>query len=322
MMRPAAKRPIGVIVDTDIGDDIDDALALAFLLALDVFDLKAVTVVHGDVAAKSRLAAKLLAMAGRDDVPVAAGASRPLTREPWLGLTEAQAGVLRPDEIFPALATQPAVELMRHRLLATDTPLTLIALGPLTNVARLIEEAPEVRGRINELVLMGGLFGRPGPEYNVCIDPEAAQIVFDSGLPMRLIPLDVGERCVMDVLQLETLSAGLSPLHRLLADLVARWQAHFEKTLPVLYDAAVVACLAAPELFTFERARVRVDISEEPFRSQTHMEPDERSLCRVCTDVQVDAFSELFGSVLLGAEASVECESRKDVQGVAGDERR
>jgi len=286
-----------IILDTDIGDDIDDALALALALNLDSLDLQAVVTVYDDVETRSRIAAKVLRAAGRPDIPVATGLADPIkNRPPHTGWIEWQARVLTEDEEFEAIVSTPGPEFIRDILEESREPMSLVAIGPLTNIARVLTDYPSTKKHIKEIVIMGGLFGRNGPEHNIHIDPEAAQTVFDARLPTRIIPLDITEKCLMGDALLRKAADDGRPLLRLMADLIACWQEGFGRAHPVLHDPLAIGCLAAPELYTFERVDVGVRLEPGELYGAVVGARNDDSPLQVCSGVKYDAFLDLFAS--------------------------
>lgn len=239
----AAQRPTPIVLDTDIGGDIDDAFALALVLHSPELDLRAVTTVSGDTAARARLAAKMLAVAGRTGIPVAAGVPGSPMDAPQTRWAE---GFSSPD-----LVSQNAVELMRSEIDRAPGKLVLVAIGPLTNVAALLRQDPEEKQKIHEIVLMGGSIRRgyypgsgPTPEYNIAADPAASQTVFSAGIPILMAPLDVTAR-----LQLEQPSLGrLFALHTPLTDALQALYKLWGQPVPTLHDPMAVSLLLDPSL--------------------------------------------------------------------------
>jgi purine nucleosidase len=283
-----------IIIDTDIGDDIDDALALAFAVSLTQLEVAAVTTVHAEVALRSRIAAKLLDVAGHNAVPIATGISLPFRRAPRRGWAASQGRILEGDEQFATIVSTPAPEFMKEILDRRAAPATLLAIGPLTNVARLLLDHPEVKDQLDEIVIMGGLIGRAGTEYNIHMDPEAAEVVFKAGVPMRVIPLDVTERCLMPDGLLDAIVSDGRPLQFLLSRLIKHWQDKDGRRNPVLHDPLAVGCLAAPELFTFQGFEIDVALAGSEQYGRTIARRKAESPVQVCTDVQYEAFLELF----------------------------
>jgi purine nucleosidase/pyrimidine-specific ribonucleoside hydrolase len=224
---PHAK-PRLIVIDTDPG--IDDAIGILLALASPEFSIAGMTTVAGNIGIETttRNAGRLLAFAGREEIPVFQGAATPLSRpgpEPLnLHGEDGIGGVGLPD---PARQPEslPAVEWLTELLL--DEPagtIDVLALGPLTNIARLILEKPDAAKRIGRIVAMGGVIheaGNVGPrsEFNLWADPEAAAVVVSSGLPLVLVPLDVTRRVRATREFAEALAATGKPLPNMVADL-------------------------------------------------------------------------------------------------------
>jgi pyrimidine-specific ribonucleoside hydrolase len=197
---PARSAPTPLVIDTDPG--IDDALAVLLALASPEVDLQLVTTVHGNVGLDltTENALRVLHLAGRSDVPVAVGARTSLVfpqprRAGHVHGAAGLGGVVLPAS--PATVDpRPAVVALAELLLAAERPVTVAAIGPLTNIAQLVSVYPEAAARIGRLVVMGGSASRGGnvtaaAEFNVWADPEAAHVVFGAGLPTVMVGLDV-----------------------------------------------------------------------------------------------------------------------------------
>jgi inosine-uridine nucleoside N-ribohydrolase len=190
--------PVPVLMDCDPGHD--DAVAILLAAGDDAIDVRAITTVAGNCALELATlnARRVAALAGLEGVPIAAGAAGPLEGElvtaPDIhGETGLDGYELTSGEA--PLDPRPALDLIADTLLAAEEPITLVPTGPLTNVARMLTERPDLRERIREIVLMGGSTGRgnttPAAEFNIHVDPEAAAIVFESGLPVTMIGLNL-----------------------------------------------------------------------------------------------------------------------------------
>lgn len=222
--------PRPVVFDTDIGSDVDDAVALALLLACpEAIDLRAVTTVAADTAGRARLAARLLALAGRRDVPVAAGEREALLRRDRFPVWGHEGrGV--PDGDLAPLLDEPAPQVLVR--LAREVPgLEILAVGPMTNVARALALYPELPGRVGGLTIMGGHIRRvalggkvfaPGIDYNLCSDPEAAVAVLGAGFRTTLVTADVTLQVWLRPGDVEALARS-GPLGSALATQVRIW---------------------------------------------------------------------------------------------------
>lgn len=249
-----------VLVDTDIGDDIDDALALALILRAAEINLQGVTTVFGDTQQRARLAAHILKVFGREDVPVAAGVEIPLQlRQRPSGV--AQAAIVDDRARFPALHTLSGPELIVQTALAHEGQLTLLCLGPLTNIATALAIEPYLFMAIRRIIMMGGTSSYPLPEWNVRSDTRAAQIVLGAGIPMTMLGWNITARCQLRESDIERLRCGGSVQTQLLSTLLEVWQRHrgrWHARLPYLHDPLTVVALCAPELLQLEEMTVRI----------------------------------------------------------------
>jgi purine nucleosidase len=193
------------LLDTDIGNDIDDALTLAYLLAEPSCSLLGITTVTAAPVERAKLAS---AIAYGRGIPIAAGAARPLTRDPLQEPPFTQVGDWPHDESFP----DTAVDLLRETILAHPGEVTLLAIGPLTNVASLFQAHPEVVSWLKSLVLMGGRYFTEADlaEWNIRNDPEAAAIVFGAPVPhLRAIGIDVTRQVFLSGEQFRAAISGM-----------------------------------------------------------------------------------------------------------------
>ena len=246
-------RPIPVVLDTDIGSDIDDAFALAMVLRSPQLRLQAVTTVSGDTQARARVAARMLSLAGYDRIPVAAGpmqAGSPVPGASWAR-----------DFTGPALTDKPAIELLRDEIEAGKGRTVVIAIGALTNIAQLLKQYPQEKPRIKEIVFMGGSFHHGYTvgsgqiaESNVASDAPAAKAVFSSGVPIRMVPLDVTARLQLQPDEMEAIFAQ----HTALTDSLQAQYLLWGQAVPTLHDPMAVAFLLRPELCRSMRSHVTV----------------------------------------------------------------
>jgi inosine-uridine nucleoside N-ribohydrolase len=250
---PAEKIPI--ILDTDIGTDIDDAFALALILQSPELDLLAVTTVAGDTQGRARLAAKMLHEAGRSNVPVAAGEPgppQPIDQTRW---ADGFAG--------PPLVKEKAVDLMRRVIESRPGEITLVAIGELTNVAALLKSDPAIGKKIKRIALMGGAVNhgygqdpQPLAEWNIKSNPAAAQVVFASGVPILMAPLDVTAMLQLDAAARHRIFTRLTPLTNALTLLYHLWN----QETPTLFDPMAVALLIDPSLCELKELAIEVDV--------------------------------------------------------------
>ncbi len=273
-------RPLPLIIDSDPG--LDDALAIGLAVARPELSLLAVTTVGGnaDVRHCTENALRLLHAFGRSDIPVAEGAEGPLTGavvrataihgEGGIGRT-----VLPPS---PASADpEGAVALIARILRDSPVPVTIAPIGPLTNIALLLRLHPELAAKIAHLSIMGGSIGEgnttTSAEFNVYADPEAADIVFRSGIPITMMGLDVTHQATLDAGSADRLRATGTASGQVAAELldfaierVGQW---YGGTTTAIHDAVAVAHLAIEDLVSVARYNVRVDTTDGPARGRT-----------------------------------------------------
>ncbi|TMC89756.1 MAG: hypothetical protein E6J10_00765 [Chloroflexi bacterium] len=277
-----------VLLDTDIGDDIDDALALALALRSPEIELQGVTTVFGDTRLRARLAQHLLRVFGRDDIPVAAGISTPLqVRHRASGVP--QAAILDPCELYNT-SPYSGPELIVQKALAYPGRLTLVCIGPLTNVATALLIEPLLFMTIRSVVMMGGSSGIPWPDWNVRSDVKAAQIVLAAGIPVTLMGLNITRYCQLLPGDIERLRYDNSPQTRLLYQLLRVWQRHrprWHSAYPYLHDPLTIAALCAPELMRFEEMTARVSI-HGPFQGIMMPRLLNGPLVRAAVGIQAD----------------------------------
>jgi purine nucleosidase len=242
-------KPIPILFDTDIGTDIDDAYALAQVLRSPELELLGVTTVSSDAVARARLAAKLLAVAGRGDVPVYAGTS---TATQYMKQVEWAGGFQS-----PALHESGGVEFLRQQINARPGEIVLIAVGELTNVAALLQSDPAVAKNLKAIAFMGGSVRRgyapgskPEPEWNIKSAATAAQVVVSSGVPLLVAPLDsTADLKLTPEWKVRIFAAG-TPLNDALAALGFIWRHtnHWKGEHPTLFDNLAVALVATPDV--------------------------------------------------------------------------
>lgn len=264
-----------VILDCDPGHD--DAIALILALASPELKVLAVTTSAGNQTPDKTLnnALRILTLLGRDDIPVAAGAPKPLARELIIAdNVHGESGLDGPKLPDPAFAPQAmtGIELMARCLRESAEPVTLVPTGPLTNIALLLAAHPELKSKIARIVLMGGAAGAgnwtPAAEFNIYVDPEAADMVFKSGIPITMCGLDVThEAQVMDE-DIERVRAITNPVAQCVAGLLDFFMIYHRDPKwgfagAPLHDPCTIAWLLAPELFHGIECRVDIETSGE-----------------------------------------------------------
>jgi inosine-uridine nucleoside N-ribohydrolase len=273
-------QPIPLILDCDPGHD--DALAIVVALARPELRLLAVTTVAGNAPldATTTNALRVLTLAGRVDVPVAAGAAGPLVRKLHVAANiHGASGLEGADLPEPAFAPRPegAIELIRSVLLAATQPVTIAAVGPLTNIALMIRTHPELIERIAGFRIMGGAITEgnttASAEFNIWQDPEAAEIVLECGRPITIMTLDVTHQALMgaaDVARLDALGTRVGSVFADLLRYFSRFHAErYGWDGSPIHDAVAVAHLALPDLVRTAPYRVDVETTSELTRGRT-----------------------------------------------------
>jgi inosine-uridine nucleoside N-ribohydrolase len=259
--------PIEILLDTDIGDDIDDAWALAVCLRHPNLRLVGVATVLRDTELRAAQARHLLELAGAGDVPVAAGTRDSLDAIHRLERNN-QADVLSADaEARLRKGRTDGVRFLAE--MAEKHPgVTLLPVGPLTNIARLILEFPAAFAKVGRIVMMGGhmIAGRDEPEYNVWVDPRATKIVFGSGKPITMIGLDVTLQCPLLPEDLAAIRSRETPLSRALLQMTELWQRHGRAPgdtaphrNPIVHDPLAALVAADPSFVKVEARSVAPD---------------------------------------------------------------
>jgi inosine-uridine nucleoside N-ribohydrolase len=299
---------IPVLLDCDPGQD--DAIALLLALASPELELVGVTTVAGNQTLEkvTANAIRVLELAGRGDIPVAAGADRPLagelvTAEDAHGETGLDGPDLPPPEARPVPAH--AADFLAERILASEAPVTLVPTGPLTNVALLLDRHPEAAARLGRVVLMGGAIAEgnqtPSAEFNIWVDPEAAAHVFASGLDVTMVGLDVTNRAVLTPEHADRLR-GTGPVGAAVAAMLDFYGGYYLEAYehggcPV-HDALAVAHVARPGLVTTLDRHVEVEVAPGLCRGRTVVDMRRRTVlpppnAHVAVDVDVPAFVDL-----------------------------
>ena len=305
--------PEPVIIDCDPGHD--DAMALLLALASPELELVAVTTVAGNQTLDkvTANAIRVLDLAHATHVPVAAGADRALIHPAAVARdVHGETGLDGPDLPRPSRQPRPqhAVELIADKL--RERPLTLIAIGPLTNVALLLATHPELTPRIERIVVMGGAIGlgnvTPSAEFNIWADPEAAARVFASGLDLTLVGLDVTHRAMLSAERAEGLRAS-GRAGAVVADLHAFYRRFHERVYghsdtPV-HDAVTIAHLIDPALLATRRLPVEIDVTNGPCRGRTVVDLLQRTGAAPNAHVAVDVDAQRFIDLLTTRIASL-----------------
>ena len=283
--------PRKVIIDTDIGDDIDDAFALALALNCPELRILGVTTAYGPTEKRAKMALKLLRAAGRDGIPVAVGVR---THDST------------PNQ-YPFAAdyaeTQPiadsAVEFILRTLEESAGDVTLIAYGPLTNLGAAFRQGPETMRKMQELIIMGGMVGAGSekvgemrPEYNIKCGVPAAQAVFTGGVKLTMVGLDVTMLCELDPERRQAIAEAGTPLTDAVTAMLRLWP----HRTPILHDPLAISIAVDRSLVTTKACHVAVD--DQGFTRIVEGPPANTD---VCVGVDAERFLTFFTERLCAA---------------------
>ncbi|MGW7368398.1 nucleoside hydrolase [Streptomyces sp. NPDC054841] len=312
--------PVPIIIDCDPGHD--DAVAIMLAAGDPAIDLLAITTVAGNqVVEKTTLNARgICTAAGITDVPIAAGCARPLVQPLYVADdVHGESGMDGPSFGAPTVDVVPehAVDLMYRILTGHPEPVTLVPTAPLTNIALLLTRYPDVTAHIREIVLMGGSTERgnrtPAAEFNIYVDPEAADIVLRSGLPVTMCGLNVTHQALATPDVLARLEGLGTPLGRICAELMTFFASTYRRLwgfeAPPLHDPVAVARVIDPAIVHCVDAGVAVELRGEHTRGATvvdlHQYLDRPVNARVAVTLDQEKFwDRVIGAVdMLGKRA-------------------
>ena len=296
-MKPAAE-PAKVIIDTDIGDDVDDVYAIALALTSPELKIVGITSAWGDTALRTRMLDRLLCETGRDDIPVHTGvatnAKPQFSQSAW-----ANRGIARGN-----MDVADGVDFLLDQIRKNPGEITLIAIGPLTNIGAAIDRDSVTFRKLKRVVMMGGSVYRgyddpgyvpphaPSAEYNIAMDVPAAQKLFRSGVPIFMMPLD-STQLKLDEVKRALLGSVSTALTDALLVLTAEWDRATHQVTPTLFDPVAVAYAIRPESCPVTPMHIEVD--EKGFTRPVEGAPN----ARVCLEQQTDAFFHLLMPRLL-----------------------
>lgn len=261
-----------ILIDTDPG--IDDSLAILLALASPELSLEGLSIVHGNCSVDQGLnnALAVLELAGATHIPVARGCELPLVQPSLLAPeTHGDSGIgyARPPKPVTQPVWQHAVDFLIEKILSAPGEYTVVAIGPLTNLAMAMRKEPKIIPAIKKIVCMGAAIRHQGnttplAEFNVYVDPHAAHIVFHSGVPLTLVPLDVTYQCILTPADVQRLLKIDSPVTRFIAD-ATRFYMEFHDEYQkiegcVINDPLALALTFAPQLCDYEEHFVDVDV--------------------------------------------------------------
>jgi purine nucleosidase len=301
--------PKRIIIDTDPG--VDDALAFLLALASPEVKLEALTTTQGNVTVDkaTRNALSILELAQASHIPVAEGSVYPLV-QPLRAAPDVHGESGIGSAVLPEPKANPiqghAVDYLIERVLAEPNEISVFPIAPMTNIAMAIRKEPRFAKAVKELVIMGGAIQEGGnmsplAEFNIFVDPHAAHIVFHSGIPIILIPLDVTHKCLLKQEHIDRLMKINSPISRFIRDAVEvylKFSSERGFAGSALHDPLTLATIIAPDLLTLKEYYVDVDISGGVSMGKTFADifnvTKKPVNMKVAMDVRGEDFIELF----------------------------
>lgn len=296
------KPKMRVHIDTDIGDDIDDAFALTYLLQEPHVEVIGITTVFRNALKRAKIASELIRSLDKE-VPVYAGENNPLKQDldsliPYhkqINQKKDAQGLYWPPQYADDMAeafveVTPAVTAILETVKTQHENLTLLAIGPLTNLALAIKQDPLTMKKLKKIVLMGGFATKRIAEWNIRCDPEAAAIVFQSGIPIDMVGLDVTLQCQVDAETLSHIKNRSDATSTLIQKLLTRWFGQFADRIPVLHDPLAASTLHH-HFVQFRHASIQVNLdTERGVTVVSEPSPATSSQLRVAETVDVQAF--------------------------------
>lgn len=257
---------IKLILDTDIGDDIDDAYALSLLLATKEIDLLGITTVFKNTAMRSKIAKYECELYGFDSIEVYRGIDKPLNKEiikwPYEKYDENQKVIIRhyvPELMEHCKINEHAVDFILNTIKENPYQVTLLAIGPLTNLASAYLKDKETFLKVKEIVMMGGERKGNYCEWNMKVDPLAAKIIFESGIKIKAIGVEITSRCKLNQTLIDEIKSFKNKGNQLVANMMNIWIKDNPTKLPTMHDP-LAACELTHHFCQYEKVNVIVDV--------------------------------------------------------------
>lgn len=261
-----------ILIDTDIGDDIDDAVAIALGLKSENIEIIGITTVFRDTFSRARIAGRLLALAGKKEIPVYAGSrngiSEKYSPKPLCQMT-ASANVSEYDPVnADDESGEKAVDFILSAAKKYKKELIILGIGPYTNLAKAFLKDSEAMNGVEKIVVMGGTYGEHHLEWNVLCDVEAAEILFDSCRNLYCVGYDVTKQALVSWQEHQEMMKPAEGVRGYLAELVKKWSEHCWHA-PVFHDALALYYISDPSVLMMKRAEIKVETKGEYTRGMT-----------------------------------------------------
>ncbi len=259
------------IIDTDIGDDIDDAFALLLALRAEL-DLVGITTVFRNSLQRAKMTKRLLSLFGKPEIPVRAGVDTAITQRMEYLLPaemlakEESAGYYTLPQYLPEMEEEQideehAVDFIIRQARTYPGQLVLIAIGPFSNAAMALRKAPDIAGKLKEIRIIGGYYTADVAEWNILCDPESAKIVFGAGVPVKAFGLDITMNCPLTDEDLAHYASMPAPCDKLVGRMMEKWFEHYRFERPVVHDAVMIADILDPGVVRYETKFVRIGVA-------------------------------------------------------------
>ncbi len=299
-----------IIIDTDIGTDIDDAMAITLAVVSDEVNICGITTVYGDTEYRGQLAKKLVKLCDAN-IPVYCGVNKPLLRKRSIFMAGNE-GVESQSRLNETIEQMHAVDYIIKTILENPGQISIVAIGPLTNIALAIIKEPRIIDQIDELIIMGGVT-RLGSnsldcklwteEHNIVCDPEAADVVLNSGANIYLIGLDVTMRLDISTHERDLLLASNTKINTFLANMLDDWmkfvKEYFNEEQTFMHDPLALACSFNKSFVKFVPMDIEVIYNDKERSGMTIGKLNELSNIKVALEVDRDGFIEFLLSRLL-----------------------
>lgn len=287
--------PKKIIFDTDIGSDIDDAIALYLTVNSPELEIVGITTVYRNTQKRARIAKAILNDMGAEHIPVYCGCDHPILQDPekiepdFVKQHYDKNGLYIPPQYDDSMESYKpdaghAVDFIIDTCKRSSGSIDILAIGALTNLAIAIRKEPLIINDIAGITLMGGYFTNTGTEWNICCDPEAAKIVFESGIPIKAVGLDVTLQCELTDEDLDRFRKWNEGGRKILNRLLSRWFTYYQFRHPVLHDPLAAASMFS-DCVTFQKQKICV-VTEGNQRGATL--PDEEHGTEIWTAASVD----------------------------------
>jgi inosine-uridine nucleoside N-ribohydrolase len=290
-----------ILIDTDAGDDVDDVLAIAFALLRPELDIKAITTVSPGSARRAQLIQRLLHTVQRTDIPVAAGMElplRPLSADERQQMTQREYVLNHAPEESGTHDTD-AISLLIRTVEQHPGEITLVTIGPLTNIACALQRKPEIAGKIRSISMMAGEIHLPQQEHNIAWDYQAASIVFNAGIPLFMGTWSITRRFTLLPAECEPIKQRSTPLCRLLAECIDLWWPHKGgKPGPVMYDIAPFLWSYDPSYYPTEPMSIGIETRGE-FTSGMTVRRGGPANVEVSVDIRAEEIKALYLETIL-----------------------